>query len=86
VEGDEMTMHKFAATLEPDSAGRVTELLATWDQRLASATKDISNPIARKRAYDDELLRLMKELRLLQDDNVANQAIFTCPSSKLWEY
>jgi transcription elongation factor Elf1 len=89
VEESEMTLHKSAATLEPDSAGRVTEamsldeLLTTWDQRLARAVEGISEPYARKRAYDDELLRLMKELRLLQDDNVANQAIFTDVSEQV---
>ena len=72
VEGDEMTMHKAAVSLEPDSAGKITsaltpaELDTLWETRLANAQKGISDPYARKNAYDEELRRLVTELHQVQ--------------------
>ena len=75
-----MTMRK-SAPLEQDSAGRTTEgmtldeLLANWDSRLANAVKNApDHPIARQRAYDAELIQMVKELRELQNTSAAIQA------------
>jgi hypothetical protein len=64
------------ATRQPLLATVTTldELLASWDTRLAAAVKNAApHPIARSRAYDEELLRMVKELRTLQNTNAAIQ-------------
>jgi hypothetical protein len=78
--GPALALRKAAVTLDPDSAGALTttalsELLANWDQRLANVVKNAApHPIARQRAYDEEFLRMVKELRALQNSAAAIQA------------
>jgi hypothetical protein len=70
---------KLGFSLETDASGALTtasldELLANWDVRLAKAIEGISHPIARARAHEEELIRMVKELRGLQNTNAAIQA------------
>jgi hypothetical protein len=71
---------KLGVTLDPDASGTITvamqiaELYASWDGRLANAVKNAANhPIAKQRAYDEELHRLVMEDRALQNSNATMQ-------------
>lgn len=81
---------KLGVTLEADASGALTtvtsldELLANWDTRLANAVKNAPNhPTARQRAYDAELVQMMKELHRLGDGNIKQQMVLTDVSAQM---
>ena len=68
-DGGETAMHKSAP-----AAMTLADLEALSDGRLMNAVENaVDHPIARKRAYNEELLQLVKESLQIQRGNVAVQ-------------